>query len=61
MKSYYRVLAVAGLLLSSASAFAEGSTPTLPDGPVPSPPGWSCEAKGGVVTSEKLPETGPLE
>lgn len=39
------VLATAGLI-ASGGVFAQ----SLPDGPVASPPGWSCTASGGRVT-----------
>lgn len=39
-------LAVAGFaMVGSWGAIAQ----TLPNGPVASPPGWSCAAKGGAV------------
>ncbi|BAV96611.1 hypothetical protein [Lysobacter enzymogenes] len=33
---------------------------SIPDGPVASPPGWSCWAKGGKVTCVRT-STGPIE
>lgn len=41
---------IVALLMAFGSAFAEDSPPTLPDGPVASPPGWECTASGGKVT-----------
>ena len=37
-------------------AFANTTPPTIPDGPVASPPGWSCSASGGVVTCTRIPQ-----
>jgi hypothetical protein len=46
---FAKYCAFALLLTVSSLAFAD-SPPTLPDGPVASPPGWNCVAHSGVVT-----------
>lgn len=54
MKKLSCAFAVA-LLLVSGVALASGTTPpTLPDGPVAGPPGWSCTASGGKVTCVRV-------
>lgn len=58
----FAAVLIGGFLFTSSSVLAdddgggndsggggENSGPSLPDGPVPSPPGWSCEASGGTV------------
>lgn len=52
-----KIIGLAVFVVSTAyasAAFAQTTPPTLPDGPVESPPGWSCTASGGVVRCVKL-------
>ncbi|MNU97805.1 hypothetical protein D3C71_878930 [compost metagenome] len=56
--SLKRKLAVAAFAVCSSLTAGVVLAHTLPDGPVASPPGYSCSASGGVVTCIKQKSSG---
>lgn len=56
-----KMFVFAAIVSLSAIASANDGEGSLPDGPVPSPPGWECVAKDGVVTCIPVDQEGPIE
>ncbi len=56
MKNTARAVLFAFVFVIAAPVLAADSGPSLPDGPVPSPPGWSCTASGGAVVCVRIME-----
>jgi hypothetical protein len=54
MKKTASLMLLAACIIGPSVAIAQ----SIPDGPVASPPGWSCYASGGVVTCIKLKQQG---
>lgn len=50
MKSRVLFAVAMCVAMIAGTALAQDSGGSLPDGPVASPPGWTCTASGGKVT-----------